>query len=459
MEFPDIKFDGENMEKRNFQALIAGRENVGKSSIFNKLIKQPRAIVEDYPGVTRDRIYGTVEWTGRSFTVVDTGGLLLDGEDRIKKEVTKQVKEAMKESDIILFTVDCQAGLIPEDKKIFEWVKRSGRPYIILANKADEPEKFHEAGEFYALGAEHIFPVSAAHSYGLDDVLDHIIAVMPPAHAFTEAEKATRVSIVGKENVGKSSIFNALINEERSIVTEIPGTTRDSVDTMLEIDGKKLLLVDTAGVKKRKRIKEKAEEYSIGRSFANVKRSDIAVHVIDALEGIHDMDKNLIGYTAGHFKGMVLVINKWDLVDFREKERKKKEYTEFVRDVLGFVYYVPVVFTSAKTGAGLKQLLEIVFQVETQYNLRVKTSVLNRVFQETIYDKSPSSGTGMLKLYYMSQVSSAPPTFLIFVNKKDKIKGNYMKYIEKSLRKEFGFDGVPIRFKIREKKKKEDIIK
>ena len=457
MIYPYSKFDGETMEKSNFQVLIAGRENVGKSSIFNKLIKQSKAIVEDYPGVTRDRIYGTAEWLGRSFTVVDTGGLLIDGEDRIKKEVVKQVKEAIKESDLILFTVDCQCGLIPEDKKIFEWVKRSGRPYIILANKADAPEKFHEAGDFYALGAEHIFPVSAAHSFGLDDVLDHIITVMPAPEEAPEAEKVTRVSIVGKENVGKSSIFNAIINEERSIVTEIPGTTRDSVDTLFEIEGKKLLLVDTAGVKKRNRIKEKAEEYSIGRSFANVKRSDIAVHVIDAIEGIHDMDKKLIGYTAEHFKGIVLVINKWDLVDFREKDRKKKEYTEFVRDVLGFVYYVPVVFTSAKTGMGLKQLLDIVFQVETQYNLRVKTSVLNRVFQESIYAKSPSSSTGTLKLYYMSQVSSAPPTFLIFVNKKDKIRNNYMKYLEKSLRKEFGFEGVPVRFKKREKKKKEDI--
>lgn len=429
---------------------------MGKSSIFNKLIKQSRAIVDDYPGVTRDRIYGTAEWLGKTFTLIDTGGLLFNDEDKIKQEVIKQVKETIKASDLVLFTVDCQTGLIPEDRKIFDWVKKSGRPFVILANKADAPEKFHEAYEFYSLGADNVFPVSAAHSFGLDDVLDYIIEVMPEAAETEEQEKITRVAIVGKENVGKSSIFNAITKEERSIVTDIPGTTRDSVDTMVEIDGKKLLLVDTAGVKKRNRIKEKAEEYSIGRSFANVKRSDITIHMIDAVEGIHEMDKKLLGYTAEHFKGIILVVNKWDLIDPKEKEKRKKEYNEYIKDVLGFIHYVPIVYTSAKSGEGLKKLLDIVFSVETQYNLRVKTSVLNRVFQESIYAKTPSSTTGSVKLYYMSQVSSAPPTFLIFVNRKEKIRDNYMKYLENSLRREFGFEGVPIRFKIREKSKKED---
>ncbi len=271
-----------------------------------------------------------------------------------------------------------------------------------------------------------------------------------------ENEKITSVAIVGRENVGKSSLFNALVKEERSIVTEIPGTTRDSIDTLIEYEGKKLLLIDTAGVKKRKNIKLKAEEYSIGRAFMNIKRGDMAVLVVDCIDGIMEMDKKLLGYAVENLKAVVIVANKWDLIEQSQREALKLKFTEYLRGVAKFVSFAPIVYVSALKSKGLEELLDVVFYVEKQYNSRIKTSLLNKVFQQAIHEKAVFSRSGDIKIYYISQVESAPPTFAVFVNKKEKLDVSYMRYLENKLRESFGFEGSPIKLKIKPRQKQEE---
>ncbi|MCE5300864.1 MAG: ribosome biogenesis GTPase Der [Spirochaetia bacterium] len=439
------------MKNKGYTVLIIGRENVGKSSIFNKLISSQKSIVDDFPGVTRDKIYGEAEWVGKKFTVIDTGGLLFDGIDRIKNEVLKIVEGVIKEVDLAIFVGDAIAGLLPEDRQIFEFVKRNAKEYIVAVNKVDDKRQQQQAYEFHGLGVDKLFMVSAAHSRGLDDLLDYIVARVPDEEPEEEQTAPVRIAIVGKENVGKSSLFNAIIKEERSIVTEIPGTTRDSIDTLVELNGRKFLIVDTAGIKKRKRIKEKAEEYSIGRAFSNVRRCDIVIHVIDADEGIMEMDKKILGYAGEHYKAVILVINKWDLVKYEFRDSLRTKYTDYMHRMLKFVSYAPLVFTSALNKKGLEKLLEVVFYVENQYNSRVKTSLLNKMFREAVYRKTPVSKKGDVKIYYMTQVSVKPPTFAVFVNRKEKLHFSYMRYLENMLRETFGFEGVPLKLNIRSK--------
>jgi GTP-binding protein len=441
------------MMKNDFTVLIVGRENVGKSSLFNRLINKQKAIVDDFPGVTRDKIYGEAEWLGRRFTIIDTGGLLFNEADRIKQEVVKIVRGLIKEVDFVIFVTDVDDGILPEDREILDFVKRSGKEFVTVVNKVDNEARKTAAYEFYNLGVDIIFPMSVTHSMGLDDLLDYIIEKLPVAGESAEEERVTKVAIVGRENAGKSSLFNALIKEERSIVTEIPGTTRDSIDSLVEIQGKQLMFIDTAGVKKRKKMKILAEEYSIGRAFANVKRADIALLVVDAAEGILEMDKKMLGYACENYKGVILVINKWDLIPREERDRKKASYSEYLRQVLSFADFAPILYVSALEKKGLEQLIEVVFYVENQYNFRVKTSLLNKMFQQAMYDKQPFSKKGELKIYYISQVEVAPPTFAVFVNKTEKIHFSYMRYIENRLRETFGFSGVPLKLKIKKKVK------
>jgi GTPase len=436
---------------KDFTVIIVGRENVGKSSLFNKIINQHKSIVDDYPGVTRDKIYGDAEWLGRTFRVIDTGGLMFTGTDRIKKEVVKQIEGVISEADLVLFVVDCQAGLVPDDKKIMDFIKRNNKNYTVVVNKVDNERLQNEAYEFHGLGVDRIFPMTVAHSIGIDDLLDFIIKMIPEEKENPAIEKLPKLAIIGKENVGKSSLFNKLVKEERAIVTDIPGTTRDSVDSVLELDGKKFLLIDTAGVKKRKRIKEQPEEFSIGRSFMNIKRCDMVVHVIDAVEGIQDMDKKVLGYVYEHGKGIIIAVNKWDKVPHDEREKMKEKYINYIRKNIAFMDFAPLVFISAKDGIGMKELIDVVIYVENQYNFRVKTSVLNRVFQEAIYNKTVTSKKGDLRIYYISQVDAGPPVFALFVNRKEKVVENYLKYLENKLRENFGFEGVPLKFKIKEK--------
>jgi GTPase len=442
--------------KTDFTVIIVGRENVGKSSLFNRIINQQKSIVDDYPGVTRDKIYGEAEWMGKKFNVIDTGGIMFTGVDRIKKEVIKQIESVIREADLVVFLVDAQAGLVHDDKKILDFIKRNNSKYVVAVNKVDNEKLQNDAYEFYELGIDSIFPMTVAHSIGLDDLLDHIISLIPEQEKDGADEKLPKLAIIGKENVGKSSLFNALIKEERAIVTEIPGTTRDSVDSVLEISGKKFLLIDTAGVKKRKRIKEQPEEFSIGRSFMNIKRSDMVMLVIDAVEGIQDMDKKVLGYAYEHSKAIMIVVNKWDRVAKDEREKMKEKYIHYIRANIAFMNFAPLVFVSAKEGRGLEELIDVVIYVENQYNFRVKTAVLNRVFQEAIYNKSVSSKKGDLRIYFISQVAVKPPVFALFVNKKAKIVDSYLKYLENKLRENFGFEGVPLKFKVKERRKDGD---
>ncbi|HDQ25683.1 MAG TPA: ribosome biogenesis GTPase Der [bacterium] len=447
----------ENNLKKDFLVVIAGRENVGKSSIFNRLIMQKRAIVDDYPGVTRDRIFGESEWDGKRFSVVDTGGFFFDGEDKIKSIVARQASEIIKDSGLTLLVTDARAGVLPDDVKIAEIIRKHSAKCALVVNKVDVPEKAGGVYDFYRLGIDKVFPVSAEHGLGFDALLDHISSLMPEGgRQEKEEEKFTRIAIVGKENVGKSSLFNTIAKQELSIVTDIPGTTRDSIDTLVAARGRQLLFIDTAGVKKRKSMRKKAEEYSIGRAFANIKRADMVIHVLDVDAGIQETDKKVLGYAAEHHKGIIIAINKWDLVPSEEKDEVREKYIKYLASIVKFVAYAPVVFVSALNGRGTEKLIDVVFQVEKQYNLRVKTSVLNRVFREVIYKKPPSSRKGDLKIYYISQVSAGPPVFALFLNKKEKLKDNYLKYVENKLRESFGFAGVPLNFRLKEKSRKED---
>jgi len=445
------------MTKNDFTVIIVGRENVGKSTLFNKLLGEPRAIVDDFPGVTRDKIYGTVEWTGKVFNLVDTGGILFNENDLIKKEVLNKINGVLKTADFALFVVDGKEGLNPYDKTIYEFLKKSGIEFSVVVNKIDTPDMENSIYEFYKLGVDKLYPVSAEHSIGLDSILDLITKKIKKATKKKETEKdeMIKITIAGRENVGKSSLFNALINEERSIVTEIPGTTRDSIDSIVEIAGKKFIIIDTAGIKKRKNISQKVEKYSIGRTFANIKRSDMVIYLIDAMESISEVDKKALNYALENYKGIIIAINKWDLVMEKKSniEEMKGKYIEYIRKKLNFVDFAPVVFVSAKLKKGLEKLIDIVFYVENQYNFRVKTSMLNRIFSETIFKRTPISSDGQLKIYYITQVGVKPPEFAVFVNKKEKIKENYIKYIINSLRQSFGFEGVPLKINIKLKKK------
>lgn len=445
------------MTKSDFTVIIIGRENVGKSTLFNKLIGQPRAIVDDFPGVTRDKIYGTVEWSGKLFNVVDTGGILFNENDLIKKEVLNKINEVLKTSNFALFVVDGKAGLHPDDKTIYEFLKKSNIDFSVVVNKVDTPDMENNIYEFYKLGVDKLYPVSAEHSIGLDTILDLITQKIkkPLKKKEIEQDEIIKITIAGRENVGKSSLFNALINEERSIVTEIPGTTRDSIDSVVEIAGKKFIIIDTAGIKKRKNISQKVEKYSIVRTFANIKRSDMVIYIIDAMERISEVDKKALNYALENYKSIIIAINKWDIVMEKRTniEEMKKKYIEYIRKKLNFVDFAPVVFISAKFKKGLEKLIDIVFYVENQYNFRVKTSMLNRIFSETIFKRTPISSDGQLRIYYITQVGVKPPEFAVFVNKREKIKENYIKYIINSLRQSFGFEGVPLKINIKLKKK------
>jgi GTP-binding protein len=445
--------------KNNFTVLIAGRENVGKSSIFNKLINRQKSIVDDFPGVTRDKIYGEAEWMGKKFTVIDTGGLLFNDADLIKTEVVKIVRDVIRDVDLVLFVVDATTGIVPEDREVFDFVRGSSTNFVVVANKVDTHDKAQLAYEFYNLGVDKVFPVSAAHSYGLDDLLDYITEMVDVEKEKEAEVKISKVAILGRENVGKSTLFNSLVKEERSIVTDIPGTTRDSIDTLVEYEGKKLLLIDTAGVKKRKNIKQKVEGYSIGRAFMNIKRGDICILVLDCTAGVSEVDKKILGYAAANFKAVIIAANKWDLIAYEKRESEQKVFTEFVREEMPFAAYAPIVFISAKDKKGLEKLIEVVFYVENQYNFRVKTGILNKVFQQALHEKAIFSKKGDVKIYYISQVESSPPTFAVFVNKKQKLAVSYLRYLENRLRATFGFEGVPIRLKIKTKEIKAEIKK
>ena len=434
---------------------VVGRPNVGKSTLFNVLAGERIAIVKDTPGITRDRIYADVEWLDRKFTLIDTGGIEPDSKDVILSQMREQAEIAIASADVIIFLVDVKQGLVDADMHVANMLRRSGKPVVLVVNKTDHPTKMMpDVYEFYNLGLGEPFAISAANRTGLGEMLDEVISYFPDKTAEDAEDERPKVAIVGKPNVGKSSIINKLIGENRVIVSDIAGTTRDAVDTEVNYNKKQYVLIDTAGLRRKNKIKEDLEHYMIVRTVAAVERADVVVLVIDASEGITEQDAKIAGVAHERGKGMIIAVNKWDAV---EKDNKTmNEFTKKVRDTLSFMPYAEILYVSALTGQRLPKLFETIDVVMENHALRVQTGVLNEIMTEAVAMQQPPTDKGKrLKLFYITQVSVKPPTFVIFVNDKELMHFSYTRYIENRIRDAFGFKGTPLHFIIRERKENE----
>ena len=432
---------------------IVGRPNVGKSTLFNKLARSRISIVEDVPGVTRDRIYADAEWLTHKFTLVDTGGMDPDSDDIFFTNMMNQAHLAMETADVILFITDIKTGIIEADAKVADILRRTQKPVVLAVNKADDMRKGElEAYEFYSLGLGEPIPISAGQMLGLGDLLDAVTDHFPSANPDEEDEELIKVAIVGKPNVGKSSLLNRLLGHERSIVSDIPGTTRDAVDAFLDRDGQRYLFIDTAGIRKKSKIKENIERYSIVRAIAAIERSDVCVLVIDALEGVSEQDSKIAGVAHDRGKAIVIVTNKWDALE--KDNDTMKAHLDKIAIELGFMPYAPRVFISAKTGQRVDKIFETVYAVAQNHSMRVQTGILNDTLIEAMAVTPPPSDRGkQLRIYYITQVSVKPPTFVLFVNDQELMHYSYQRFIENKLRQAFGFSGTPIRFIVRNKEK------
>ncbi len=430
---------------------IVGRPNVGKSSFFNYLIGRRVSIVEDTPGVTRDRIYEDVEWNGRIFSLVDTGGLEPDSTDTIPMQMRRQAEMALDLADVIIFMVDAKTGMTADDESIATMLRKVGKPVVLVVNKVDNiGEPPPEVYEFYNLGLGDFLTVSSAHGLGIGEVLDAVYEYFPPEDETEEEKELIKVAVIGKPNAGKSSLINKILGEERVIVSNIPGTTRDAIDTYFEQGDKKYCFIDTAGMRKRGKVTENIERYSVMRSLTAVDRADVVILVVDANQGISEQDSKIAGYAHNQGKAFIVAVNKWDLI---EKDSKTmQEFKNKVYEELPFMMYAPVVFISALTGQRVNKLFEMVDYVVNQAAFRVPTGMLNDVLAEAIAVAQPPSDKGKrLKIFYMTQIKVKPPTFTIFCNSLKLFHFSYERYIENQLRKSFGFEGTPIVFKIRER--------
>lgn len=434
---------------------IVGRPNVGKSTLFNRLVGERRAIVEDLPGTTRDRMYGTTEWGGVEFTIVDTAGLQEDNEidttnattAEIARGTRQQAQLAIDEADVILFMVDAKSGMTAGDQEVADMLRRTDKPTILVANKADSTERREAAVEFYNLGLGEMYPMSAYHGSGTGDVLDKIVESLPESEEEEETE-GPRIAIVGRPNVGKSRLLNSVLGQERAIVSDMPGTTRDSLDTQVVWAGQPITLIDTAGIRRRGRIETGIERYSVLRSMRAIDRCDVVLLLIDAVEGFTAQDLHIAGYCEEQKKGIVVVVNKWDLVE--KDATTMDEYRERAREVLDFMPYAPLVFISAKFGQRIHQTLDNALAVVAERDKRVPTAALNRVLRESVSKHPPPSRPGRwMKFYYATQVDTTPPTFVYFCNDPEALHFSYRRYLENELRKEFGFYGTPIRMSFR----------
>jgi len=432
---------------------IVGRPNVGKSTLFNRLVGERRAIVEDVPGTTRDRVYGTTDWGGVEFTIVDTGGLQDDSEvdadsfAQIARHTRDQAHVAIGEADVIVFLVDGSLGVNAGDHEVAEILRRADKPTILVANKADSAARRDAAFEFYELGLGDPLPISSYHGSGTGDLLDRIVEVLPSVEEEEEIQ-GPAIAIVGRPNVGKSRLLNALIGQERSIVSDVPGTTRDSLDTVIIWAGQPMTLIDTAGIRRRGRIDRGIEQFSVLRSMRAIDRADVVLLVIDATEGFTAQDLHIAGYVAEQKKGVVVVINKWDLV---EKDAMTMDvYRDQAREALHFMPYAPLVFVSAKFGQRVHQVLDAAMAVVAERNKRVPTAALNNMLKEAVAAHPPPSKPGKwLKFYYATQADVSPPTFIIFVNDPTQIHFSYKRFLENQLRDAFGFTGTAIRMSFR----------
>lgn len=433
---------------------IVGRPNVGKSTLFNALAGDRISIVQDTPGVTRDRIYADVSWLKYNFTIVDTGGIEPDSRDIILKSMREQAEIAISTADVIMFLTDVRQGLVDADGKVADMLRRSGKPVVLVVNKVDSFEKFMpDVYEFYNLGLGDPIPVSAASQLGIGDMLDEVVKYFDGKVEDEDEDERPRIAIIGKPNVGKSSIINKLIGEERVIVSDIAGTTRDAIDTAIKRNGTEYVFIDTAGLRRKNKIKEEIERYSIIRTVSAVERCNVAVLVIDAEEGITDQDTKIAGIAHERGKGMIIVVNKWDAI---EKDNKTiYKFTEEIRQKLSYMPYAELLFVSAKTGQRLNKLFEMIDMVIENHSLRISTGVVNEIVTEAVALNQPPSDKGKrLRIYYVTQVSVKPPTFVIFVNDKELMHFSYTRYLENKIREAFGFRGTPLKFIIRERKEK-----
>ena len=433
---------------------IVGRPNVGKSTLFNGLAGENISIVKDTPGVTRDRIYADVTWLDYHFTLIDTGGIEPDSSDVILAQMREQARIAIDTADVIVFLTDVRQGLVDADSKVADMLRRSRKPVLLVVNKVDSFEKFMpDVYEFYNLGIGDPIPVSAASRLGIGDMLDEVVKHFPRRDAEEEEDERPKIAIVGKPNVGKSSIINRLIGENRVIVSDIAGTTRDAIDTNVRHDGKEYVFIDTAGLRRKSRIKEELERYSIIRTVTAVERADVVVLVIDALEGVTEQDAKIAGIAHERGKGMIIAVNKWDAIE--KNDKTIYEYTSRIRTTLSYMPYAELMFISAVTGQRLPKLFDRIDLVIQNQNLRVSTGVLNEIMTEAVALQQPPSDKGKrLKLYYITQVAVKPPTFVIFVNDKELMHFSYTRYLENKIREAFGFKGTSLKFLIRERGEK-----
>ncbi len=431
---------------------VVGRPNVGKSTLFNALAGERISIVKDTPGITRDRIYADVSWLDREFTLIDTGGIEPDSKDILLSQMREQAGIAIDTADVILFMVDVRQGLTDADGKVADMLRRSAKPVLLVVNKVDSFEKYEaEVYEFYNLGIGEPYAISSANRLGIGELLDEVIKHFPErSDAEDEEDDRIRVAIVGKPNTGKSSLINKLIGENRLIVSDIAGTTRDAVDTPVKHNGKEYIFIDTAGLRRKNKIREELEKYMIVRTVAAVERADVVVLLIDAEEGVTEQDAKIAGIAHERGKAFIIAVNKWDAI---EKDNKTvKEYTQDIRRVLSFLSYAEITFISAKTGQRLPKLYDLIDAVAENHAMRIQTGVLNEILTEAVALQQPPSDKGKrLRLFYMTQVSVKPPTFVIFVNYKDLMHFSYTRYIENKIREAFGFAGTPLRFIIRER--------
>jgi GTPase len=433
---------------------IVGRPNVGKSTMFNRLIQRRLAIEESTPGVTRDRIYGRVDWAGRDFWLIDTGGLTFE-EDKISQEIFRQVQLALDEAHVILFLVDVRSGPLPLDYEIAAMLRKADKPVVMAANKADSPELAADAAEFYVLGLGEPFMTSGSHGLGTGDILEEITVRLPEAEPPEEEDDQLRVAIIGRPNVGKSSLTNKLSGTERVIVSDMPGTTRDAIDLVVERDGQKYLFVDTAGIRRKSKVEESVEYYSVLRSIRAAEDADVVLMLLDAADGVTEQDKRIAGIAHEAGRAMILVVNKWDKVE--KDEKTMDAFRENIREELSYLSYAPILFISALTGQRVQRVFELINYVAEQHALRIKTSRLNELLSDATAVTPPPSKKGkQLKIYYLTQIRVKPPTFAVFVNEPELAHFSYMRFLENRLRETYGFEGTPIRIVVRKRSKKEE---
>lgn len=434
---------------------IVGRPNVGKSTLFNVLAGDNISIVQDTPGVTRDRIYATGSWLNHTFTLIDTGGIEPDSKDIILSQMREQAEIAIATADVIIFITDCRQGLVDSDAKVADMLRRADKPVVLVVNKVDNFQTMMaDVYEFYNLGIGDPIPISAVSKKGLGDMLDRVVEHFPESSEEEEDDMTPRIAIIGKPNVGKSSLINKLANEDRVIVSDIAGTTRDAVDTTVRYNHKDYIFIDTAGLRRKNKIKEEIERYSIIRAVTAVERADIVVMMIDADEGVTEQDAKIAGIAHERGKGVIIAVNKWDLVEKDDKTIYR--FTENVRKTLSFMPYAEIIFISVKTGQRMGKLFDLIDLVIENQNLRIATGVLNEIITEaTVMQQPPSDKGKRLKIFYATEVSVKPPTFVIFVNSRELMHFSYTRYLENKIREAFGFRGTPLKFLIRERGEKE----